>query len=384
MESSTVADVTSPGLGGRGGGRMETPLRLAGCCCSAAAVLVRVGRGGLDSPVTCGDIGTLQVPFASCSLPGRLPTMEWWTGGGSKSSWKVLARGAISICCERGRGRGRVGRDGGVSSSALSELLGGLLKGERRSMARGVASRAGLLSTDKAYWAGIFGFSARFTGGGAGLVSRSLLNSPDRRGGGGDGGCDGVSRGDLRRSNVGVSGRLGILKWRGDAAGDTGFTMASAFRKAGWSPVAIFSSLPLGGDWGGSTRTEGGAMGRGLSGGGGPRRFEGRGLLEEAMLVSFGLVLTGTAGGSLETAASCGFSSFGAGEAVRGASVGASEGLLMFSNRARREETGFCFIVRYEEIEEPEGLVPTMEEPSSPSLLSGMPMMLTAAMKERG
>jgi len=133
------------------------------------------------------------------------------------------------------------------------------------------------------------------------------------------------------------------LKLRGDATGDTGFTRASAFKKAGWSPVAIFVNLPLGGDWGGSTRTDGGGIGRGLRGGGGPRRFvDERGLFEKAVLVSFGLVLTGTAGGSLERGASCGFSSFGTGEAVRGASVGSSEGLLMFSNRARREETGFC------------------------------------------
>jgi len=118
---------------------------------------------------------------------------------------------------------------GGVSSSWLSELLGGLLKGDRLSAARGIASKAGLRSPDMAGCAGILGFSRRLMGGGAWRFSRSLLSSADLLGGGGEGGCEGESLGDRRGSSVGVCGRLGILNWRGEAAGDD-FTMASVFR----------------------------------------------------------------------------------------------------------------------------------------------------------
>jgi hypothetical protein len=65
---------------------------------------------------------------------------------------------------------------------------------------------------------GILGFSARFTGGGGpigALEEASLRDSPELRGGG-SGGCEKESEGDLRKSNNGVCGRLGILKWRGD------------------------------------------------------------------------------------------------------------------------------------------------------------------------
>ena len=122
-------------------------------------------------------------------------------------------------------------------------------------------------------------------------------------------------------------------------------------------------------------RTEGGGMGRGLRGGGGPSRLE-RGLFEDAMVVSFGLVLTGTTGGSREAPESWGFSALGTGEAVREVSLGVSGGLLMFSKRARREDTGFCFNVRYWSHQGGEdGPLRTIDEPSGPSLLAGVPMM---------
>lgn len=109
---------------------------------------------------------------------------------------------------------GRVGSTGGSSRSGLLELLGGLLNGD--------------LSNSILCDIRLLGFSARFTGGGSAdcaLTSRSLRISTDRRGGGGDGGCEAASLGDRRGSMIGVCGRLGILKDRGDGAvgvmGDT-------------------------------------------------------------------------------------------------------------------------------------------------------------------
>jgi hypothetical protein len=64
----------------------------------------------------------------------------------------------------------------------------------------------------------IFGFSARFTGGGPFLNDGSRLSSPDLRGGGGDGGCEADSLGDFPGSNNGVCGLLGILKCFGEGA----------------------------------------------------------------------------------------------------------------------------------------------------------------------
>ena len=58
----------------------------------------------------------------------------------------------------------------------------------------------------------IFGFSARFTGGGAPLNDDSLLISPDLLGGGGEGG----GLGDFLESRRGVLGRLGIRKCLGE------------------------------------------------------------------------------------------------------------------------------------------------------------------------
>ena len=96
-------------------------------------------------------------------------------------------------------------------------------------------------------------------------------------------------------------------------------------------------------------------MGRGLRGGGGPRRFDQRGALSavaegwrpEILASSLGLLFN-TTGGSLKAGyASRGFSGLGPGEtALGGGAVRASEPLLMFSKRARREETGFYARVR--------------------------------------
>jgi hypothetical protein len=50
----------------------------------------------------------------------------------------------------------------------------------------------------------ILGFSDRLIGGGMDLKEASRRNSPDRRGGGGEGGCDGDNLGDLVDSSMGV------------------------------------------------------------------------------------------------------------------------------------------------------------------------------------
>ena len=216
---------------------------------------------------------------------------------------------------ERGRGltfglrstdgscdRGRAGSMGGWSSSRLSELpLGGVLNGESFSammrldggepLGGGASDLAGCGMNGVKCCDGILGLSVRLMGGGAALGggsfcwsrwSRSRFNSADRRGGGGDGGCDGDKRGDLRESVVdGVCGRLGTLGRRGDEEGERGALLATESglrKKLDWSVPdgARLPARPMGGECGGCTSKDGGAMGRGLSGGGGPSRFEGR------------------------------------------------------------------------------------------------------------
>ena len=163
---------------------------------------------------------------------------------------------------------------GGDSSSGVPLLLGGLLNGETLSLFRRVLiSNAWLASARYEDRDGISGFSALLTGGGIGFVSlTSRRISVDRRGGGGEGGWEGVSRGDLRDSrmgvrgsNIGVCGRLGILKFRGPVAGDCGLTSESVLRKPTRSAPGT-SPIFLGGDCGGSMRSEGGGTGRGLRG----------------------------------------------------------------------------------------------------------------------
>lgn len=144
-----------------------------------------------------------------------------------------------------------MGNAGGESSSLLLLLLGGLLKGETLSLVRPRTLLAGWLDCEKREKraAPISGFSARLIGGGTGLltslISRSRLSSPDRLGGGGDGGWEGVCRGDVRGSRTGVRGRPGILNCllAGADAGDEGLTRESVFTKAGRSPVG--SPAPL-------------------------------------------------------------------------------------------------------------------------------------------
>jgi hypothetical protein len=117
------------------------------------------------------------------------------------------------------------------------------------------------------------------------LTERSRRSSVDLLGGGGDGGWEGVRRGDLRGSRmgvrgsrIGVCGRLGILNVLGPVPGDEGcFTNESVFRKPGRSPTVPSTDL-FGGDWGGSTRRDGGCIGRGLTAGR-PRRVGESGLL---------------------------------------------------------------------------------------------------------
>jgi hypothetical protein len=76
----------------------------------------------------------------------------------------------------------------------------------------------------------ILGFSARLTGGGGALKEASRLNSPDRRGGGGEGGLDAESLGDFPGSKRGVLGLLGILKCLGEDPPETADNGVSVVR----------------------------------------------------------------------------------------------------------------------------------------------------------
>jgi hypothetical protein len=248
-----------------------------------------------------------------------------------------------------------VGNDGGASSSpSLPVLLGGLLNGVVSCFLRGLRSRAGLGSPNTEVLEAAEGFSARLMGGGKALES-CLFSSPDLRGGGGDGGCEAVNRGDLRGSRTGVCGRLGILNGRGDPDGVVGVVTVSGFKNWGTSPWARFITLPLGGDIGGCTRTAGAFNGRGVNIGGFARRVGERGATAVGSSVpdtciddiagrSRGLAgITGEA--SLLGLRSRNLSGFGAGERVRrGGAMGfgvPSPVLFMFSNFASSDETGF-------------------------------------------
>jgi hypothetical protein len=114
--------------------------------------------------------------------------------------------------------------------------------------------------------AGISAFSLRGAGGGGGtLGSRVRLSSPDRLGGGGDGGREPPGRGDLGALSDGevLSDRLGILKDRPPAVGVEGVATASGFMNEGWSPTARAETRFFGGDCGGRTVTAGGTGGAG-------------------------------------------------------------------------------------------------------------------------
>lgn len=139
-------------------------------------------------------------------------------------------------------GLGRVGSVGGGASSTLPGLLGGLLNGELSAwIPPRLGSFAGLGSAGGGamyeFRDRIRGFSARLTGGGTdfgGGGSLSRFSSADLLGGGGEGGCEAASLGDLLGSSIGVWGLLGILNGRGDGDGVEGVARTeSGFRNAG-------------------------------------------------------------------------------------------------------------------------------------------------------
>lgn len=119
---------------------------------------------------------------------------------------------------------GRLGSVGGCCS--CSGLLGGLLKGDCSGTAAGAGSSRWVSKLNKCESL-LLGFSARLIGGGTGgrpLTSPSLLISPERLGGGGEGGPEvAESMGDRRDSWAGFGlGALGILKDRGEGATGVG------------------------------------------------------------------------------------------------------------------------------------------------------------------
>jgi hypothetical protein len=181
---------------------------------------------------------------------------EWWIGGGSN-----ICTGVRDLACDWNPaepGRDNVGGRG--SSPGLLPLLGGVLKGEALSLRSctftGVSSP---LCPRKDCLLGIFGFSARLTGGGPiGSFEASRRSSADLRGGGGSGGCTAGITEALRDSNRGVWGLLGILNWRGDEAPDVeDGGCPSAVRKAGGLASVRFRFKVLGGELGGSIVTAG-------------------------------------------------------------------------------------------------------------------------------
>lgn len=155
----------------------------------------------------------LPIPFSSCSF--LLVIVVWWTGGGSNVLCVALINDPDSGAF-LGRERGETGLGG---SSALLLLRGGVPNGEACSSGNGdkIAVVASDLAPSEMGLLEILGFSDLLTGGGRGLyVDSRRIISPDLRGGGGDGGCDGVSEGDLLGSSRGVCGLLGIRKCLGE------------------------------------------------------------------------------------------------------------------------------------------------------------------------
>ena len=125
----------------------------------------------------------------------RLTATERCTGGGSNPPRPNCALPGASLWIW---GLGRVGRSGGVSSLFSPGLQGGLLPNGDVSLVisdfftkwlpRGSGKLAG-------NWRAGAGLSKRGAGGGGGCFSTpSRLISPDRRGGGGEGGRDEASR----------------------------------------------------------------------------------------------------------------------------------------------------------------------------------------------
>lgn len=156
-------------------------------------------------------------------------------------------------CVSSDCGLGLRGIGGGVSPPLLLGLVGGLLKGDVTGIDRTCSLWPFWGVPEEEGFGGITGFSARLMGGGTGLGG-SRLNSPDRRGGGGDGGLD---RGATFGS-VGEWLRLVTLNVRGEVL--VGGTTASGLRKVERSPWSR-DCLPLGGECGGCTVTDGGFAG---------------------------------------------------------------------------------------------------------------------------
>lgn len=104
----------------------------------------------------------------------------------------------------------------GYSFSRLPPLLGGLLNGDVFSI--GIWTEIGAKFTLSALelkptgLLDILGLSARLIGGGPTLKEEFLLTSPDRLGGGGEGGSEDGYEGEFLVSDKGVLDRLGILK----------------------------------------------------------------------------------------------------------------------------------------------------------------------------
>lgn len=176
-------------------------------------------------------------------------------------------------------------------------------------------------------------------------------------------------------------------------------TSESVLRKPTRSaPTA--SPILLGGDCGGSMRSEGGGTGRGLRGArpcregdSGPPLLAPSDCRPARCSLSLGLIL-GTKGGFWVVVDGGGWgagsrrpSGFGAGDTARGAEpegggggpVGVSPGLVMFSNFARSDDTGFwsCQRVWARGGGRVEGGGLTIDEPSGP-LLAGGSMATTA------
>lgn len=180
----------------------------------------------------------------------------------------------------------------------------------------------------------------------------SRLYSPDRRGGGGDGGLEPPGRGVSFESGVGECDRLGILKVRGEAL--VGVATESGLRKADWSPCSWCEILDFGGDCGGCTMTEGVSGGREsaraavtAAGRAGERDRE-RSSVCRLKVATVGFGLTGGRGGA---GLYSGFPFWGSGgftgETDRGASgCGAPSSLPIFSKCESREETGLWSTVR--------------------------------------
>lgn len=160
---------------------------------------------------------------------------------------------------------GRLGSLGGDAS--CSGLLGGLLNGDFSGTTAGASSRwvSRLSKCDSR----LLGFSARLIGGGTGgrPLTSSLFISPERLGGGGEGGPEvAESLGDRRGSRPGVTGllggALGILNVRGEEATGVGGALFGSTCSCPFSKLrGVLIPLLLGGECGGSIRTAGGGGG---------------------------------------------------------------------------------------------------------------------------